>query len=145
MKCPACGNPLEGLGSYCWTCEGYVADLQKPKPTEGTPAPEAPKRKDERSEKEIQHGIKQVLQAHGFAVWDTSQPFAAKITPGLPDLFATGRGLCLWIECKSAKGRQTDEQMYFQKTVQKNGGLYLIARHEEDVMGFIDRQLKRTA
>lgn len=87
-------------------------------------------RLEDRTEKEVQRAIKSALRTLGFSVWDTSQPFKAAIMPGLPDLFATGRGVCVWIECKSAKGKQTDAQRVFQGAVEANGGLYFIGRDE---------------
>lgn len=132
---PDCGRPLEGLGRFCHGCRRYPDDYRPEAPRE----PATKRRKDDRSEEEIQEGVKELLTTAGFAVWDTSQPFAAAITPGLPDLYAVGRGLCLWIECKSAKGVQSDAQKGFQKAVESNGGTYVLARHEEDVVGEISQ------
>lgn len=96
-----------------------------------------------RTEKEIQRAIKMALRMIGFQVWDTSQPFKAKITPGLPDLFVTGRGITAWIECKSAKGKQSDAQRVFQDAVETNGGLYLIGRDEIEAVSWILHQADR--
>lgn len=126
--CPA-GHELVGLGTYCWECPGYV----EPRKAQEAPGTAPSEVLDPRSEKEIQASVKRFLQGIGYSVWDTSQPFAAKITPGLPDLFVTGRGRCVWIECKSAKGKQSEAQATFQAAVEANGGRYILARSEVDV------------
>lgn len=54
--------------------------------------------------------------------------------PGQADL--TGMlpgGRRLEIEVKSATGRQTVDQVNFQKMIEKFGGLYILARSVEDV------------
>lgn len=127
-----CGRRLEGLGRFCHSCLRYPEDF-RPESPDAAPV----NRDDPRSEAEIQHAIKNALRAMGFSCWDTSQPHAAKITPGLPDLFAVGRGLTCWIEVKSAKGKQTPEQERFQAAVEANSGLYLLARHESQVIEFL--------
>jgi uncharacterized Zn finger protein (UPF0148 family) len=130
VKCPDCSTPLDGLGTFCWTCEKYVDQM-------GQTAQQTKAPKDERSEKEIQEAAKRALRMMGFSVWDTSQPHAAKITPGLADLCVAGRGITAFIEVKSAKGKQTDEQERFQRAVVANGGLYLCARHEAEVVEWL--------
>ncbi len=132
----AAGHELVGLGTFCWECGEYVDAPRKPA-AGASGAVLAPV--DDRSEKEIQASVKRFLQGVGYSVWDTSQPFAAKITPGLPDLFVTGRGRCVWIECKSAKGKQSEAQTAFQAAVEANGGRYILARSEADVASLAEQ------
>lgn len=42
--------------------------------------------------------------------------------------------LPVWIELKSAKGRQTPEQKSFQKQVEEVGHVYLVARNLDEVI-----------
>lgn len=97
------------------------------------------------SEKQIQQGVKDTLKRFGFRVWDTSQPFRAAITPGLSDLIAMGRGVVVFIECKSEMGRLTRAQRMFRDAVRENGGQYLEARSSADVVRWVESLPKRSA
>lgn len=69
---------------------------------------------------------------------------------GMADIFATpwtGRVFggtrlsCLdhlWIEVKTAKGVQSDDQVEFQRYVEENGMEYLLARSVDDVREWIE-------
>lgn len=46
----------------------------------------------------------------------------------------------LWIECKSASGKQSDEQSLFQAQVEENGHCYLLARSVDDVSSWLIAQ-----
>ncbi len=46
-------------------------------------------------------------------------------------------GRFLAIEVKAAKGKQSLEQFAFQKAVEENGGLYILARSVDDVKSFL--------
>ena len=94
--------------------------------------------KDQRTEAQIQQAIKNLLKQFSFAVWDTSQPFKARITPGLADLFVAGRGYNLWVEVKAGYNKQTPEQIEFQREVEANGGMYLLAYSEMDVATWLN-------
>lgn len=133
---PNCGHRLEGLEAFCHSCMRYADDYR---PEDAKPF--AKKNEDPRSEKEIQQAVKNALRAMGFGIWDTSQPFEAKITPGLPDLFVVGRGLMAWVEVKSATGRQSPAQAAFQRAVEENGGIYLLTRHESEVIEWAEGRL----
>jgi hypothetical protein len=53
---------------------------------------------------------------------------------GAPDIIGLLRGgLFIGIECKAEHGRQSPQQLAFQKMIGKMGGLYMIARSVEDV------------
>ena len=49
-------------------------------------------------------------------------------TVGMPDICALYQGMFLGIEVKNEKGRQSPEQKRWQKLIEENGGIYLIAR-----------------
>lgn len=94
--------------------------------------------KDQRTEAQIQAACKRLLKKMGFAVWDTSQPFRARITPGIADLFVAGRGYNAWIECKAGYKKQSPEQIEFQREVESHGGIYVLAYSEQDVADWIN-------
>ena len=49
-------------------------------------------------------------------------------TPGAPDIRATVAGLAVAIECKSATGRQSQDQRRWQAAHEAAGGVYLLCR-----------------
>lgn len=55
--------------------------------------------------------------------------------PGTPDIcgIIAPQGRWLGIECKSAKGRQREDQETFQRVIERFGGLYVLARSVDDV------------
>lgn len=55
--------------------------------------------------------------------------------PGQADLggLISPSGRMLEIECKSASGRQTPEQKAWQRSVERFGGIYILARSPDDV------------
>jgi len=99
--------------------------------------------KDERTEGEIQKATANVLRAMGCAVWSLSQYRPSGQSEGLPDLFVTGRGACIWIEMKSARGKQSPAQEAFQQAVEANGGTYAVIRHESEAVALIERAAMR--
>ena len=132
QTCPA-GHPLEGLGTFCWECGSYVADL------DSAGRAELVATDDTRSEKEVEWAVIGRLKELGFKVWKLSQPRATMQTEGIADLFVTGRGLCAWVEVKRWDGEQSEAQMAFEAAVTANGGLYILARSEADVMVLAER------
>jgi hypothetical protein len=55
--------------------------------------------------------------------------------PGSPDIFALSRGTCYGIEVKALKGKQSLLQHDFQLDFTEAGGIYLLCRSLEDVIG----------
>ena len=49
-------------------------------------------------------------------------------TPGAPDIRLTVAGLAVAIECKSATGRQSQDQRRWQAAHEAAGGVYLLCR-----------------
>lgn len=92
---------------------------------------------DERTEGEIQDATVKELRKLGFGVWVTSQGRKSRVTPGIADLFVVGRGRCVWLEMKSAKGRQEPEQLKFQQAVEANGGEYCLAYNEVQAIEYM--------
>lgn len=56
-------------------------------------------------------------------------------TPGQADIsgILAPSGRRIEIECKSATGRQSEQQRRFQAMIEKHGGLYVLARSTADV------------
>lgn len=53
--------------------------------------------------------------------------------PGAPDIIAVIDGRYVGIEVKSTKGCQSQAQFHFQKSLEKAGARYILARSIEDV------------
>lgn len=109
LQCTSCGSdvPVEGDTSTCPDCgETY--------PTEGLAGSSAPAVE---SEKEEQLAGRRLMEAvrPDAAIYDTSQPHQAKITPGVPDwiVFTPEEGL-FFFEWKREGGRLSDPQRRFR-------------------------------
>ncbi len=68
---------------------------------------------------------------------------AHSLGPGTADIFSIRRSSGgyfhpLWIEVKTAKGKQSREQELFQKYVESNGHTYILARDVEQVKGVLE-------
>lgn len=60
--------------------------------------------------------------------------------PGMPDILARGkRGSVVWIEVKSATGRQSDNQREWQRRAEAHGDTYILARSLDDVMPLFEQ------
>ena len=84
------------------------------------------------TEKQITADIRGYLQFKGIVHWKVMQGLGC--TPGVPDIVGIlPGGRFLGIEVKTAKGKLSDKQAYFKEMIEKNGGLYILARSIEDV------------
>lgn len=54
--------------------------------------------------------------------------------PGAADITGLARGRRLEIECKTATGKLSDDQIAFGRMILDNGGIYLVARSEEEAV-----------
>lgn len=54
-------------------------------------------------------------------------------TPGMADILCFTNTQTLWVECKSAVGKQSLEQKQFQQRVEERGHKYVICRSLDDV------------
>lgn len=66
--------------------------------------------------------------------------------PGTPDIFALWPTSCkcgepktvpLWIECKSATGKQSLKQLMFQRGVEEVGDIYLLIRDVSELQEWL--------
>lgn len=79
------------------------------------------------SERAVQSSITKLFRQMSVPYYDTSQPFRALITPGVPDLivFHPRHGLA-FIEVKSVSGRQSKAQQRFQQQCEAAGIRYVL-------------------
>jgi Holliday junction resolvase len=52
---------------------------------------------------------------------------------GSPDIVAVIHGRYVGIEVKAAKGKQSENQMQFQRELEAAGGIYLLVKSIEDI------------
>ena len=71
--------------------------------------------------------VKRALAHTDYRVVHFSIPGAADLTGIL------GNGKRLEIECKTATGRQSEQQIAFGNMITKQGGIYVVARCVEDL------------
>ena len=81
---------------------------------------------DYRREKSVQGDVVNLYKSVGCKVWDTSQPFRAAITPGLPDLIVFRKQKMWWHETKAEDGKQSSAQKGFQDACEGTGQTYLL-------------------
>lgn len=137
LTCPGCGRSLRSVApvAFCHTCGDYVDRVGI------TPEPDPPRIPDDgRDEAAVQAAIRRVIDAHpDLGVWDTSQPFAAAITPGLPDIIIIRRGWgVLFVEVKRATGTLSDAQRAFRDACRGAGVPWACWRSEHDAVRWIE-------
>jgi hypothetical protein len=54
-------------------------------------------------------------------------------SPGMADILAFPYAHVLWVEVKAERGKQSEYQKAFQRTVEEEGHIYLLARCIDDV------------
>ena len=96
-------------------------------------------------EKHVQRAVKDLLRQMSIAVYDSSQPFAAKITPGVADLicFCPRRGL-FFCEVKRKGGKQSPAQKVFQTHCEAAGIPYILGGVDE-VSEFLQTYKRKAA
>lgn len=121
----------------------------KPTRIRTTPLPltSGSRRSRSQPENKVIQACFRVLQARGIFAWRNNTGCAwignRPIRYGLPGsadilgLLPNGRFLA--VECKSAKGRQSDTQKTFEELVVKNNGVYILARSAEDLEKTLER------
>ncbi len=82
-------------------------------------------------EKEIRGQVKDYLRWKGWFVFHVLQGLGSY--PGISDLIAIKNGRVVFIELKTARGRQGEKQKEFQADIEAAGGEYLIVRNIEDL------------
>ncbi len=158
--CPHCGNPLEGLGTFCWACRKYKTGdpepLDSPQAVEAPPARVTVKKKSQKEppplEVDIRTGAVNHLRVLGFYVYDLEQgyrPFecrhcggniggGSRQTTGIGDVVVVGFGVEAWVEFKRPGEKQTDEQRTFGDAIVANGGIYLLWESVKEAADWAD-------
>jgi len=138
--CPRCGGELEGLATYCWSCQAYVDDEPNASKTR---AERAAAERDTRLEKEIEHEIDLAMTDAGFHVVRFSQARASQQTPGIPDrlYLLPSSGVALWVEVKRARGKVSPAQKELHELLRASGHEVEVWRHENDAHDFLERGL----
>ena len=88
-------------------------------------------------ERDIKRQIKDYLRISGWMCWSNLQGLGCR--KGLPDITAVRDGVVLFIEAKRSGGKQSPDQIQFQKDIEQHGGHYVLARSFEDVEHAIER------
>jgi hypothetical protein len=86
---------------------------------------------DGRAEKAIQAECVKLFKAYGCTVYENSQKRAAKVTPGIPDLWVVSRraGRAFWFETKTPSGKQSDAQTEFELDCLATNTRYVLGGH----------------
>lgn len=146
--CPRCGGDLEGLATFCHTCDEYVADM----PTAEEAALYAASQpraadiiSDDRLEDVIKLAAKKAIEPLGFVIYDLEQNRPTRQTEGIADLYVCGFGRCTWAEMKKADGVQSPDQVVFEKIVTANGAEYHVWRHENEAIEWAKAAMEAVA
>ena len=83
------------------------------------------------TEKDVQKSVTAALKFYGWVVQRNHQQ-GIGMTRGRPDLEAYKRGVTLFVECKSPKGRISPSQDEYFKKLQSAGMTVLVADGLED-------------
>ena len=88
------------------------------------------------NESEITQEIRRYLKIRG--VWHFKQWQGLGSFPGISDIIGLYRGIGLFIEVKTSKGKLSEVQMNFLKMVNINQGLGVVVRSVEDIIEICD-------
>lgn len=90
-------------------------------------------------ESDIQRGIRDYLEWHGFFVRKIAQ--GAFSTPGIPDLWCIGKVngklIQAWVEVKTLTGKISSEQQEFMTQVSIRGGTCVVMRSIDDCVKWL--------
>jgi hypothetical protein len=85
-------------------------------------------------ESTIQRECVQFLVEMGCTVAITDAGAAYGIPAGWPDITGLKHGgRFIGVECKTAKGRQSEDQKQYQSLIESRGGIYFLVRSLEDL------------
>jgi Holliday junction resolvase len=83
------------------------------------------------TEKSIINQIEYGPEVHGWHMFRV--PPSIYSAKGLCDLIAVKHGVTVFIEAKTPKGKQSDDQKIFESRVKNAGASYILARSVDDV------------
>lgn len=84
----------------------------------------------------IKKQVKDYLYWRGWFSFHVMQGLGAY--RGIPDRIAIKGGRVLFIEIKSPTGKLSDDQKRFKKTVELQGGHYIVARSCDDIEKYLE-------
>jgi hypothetical protein len=87
--CPHCGNPLEGLERYCWSCKRYTHEARQ---DGAQPGPEPDALPDTRSEDERKADALKAVELLGWLVIDNEQGWRPTPVPTVAARWPAGPG-----------------------------------------------------
>jgi len=82
-------------------------------------------------ERDIRKVVVEYLRWQGWVVLYHLQGLGCR--PGMPDLQALKAGQCVFVELKTATGKQSEAQQRFQAEVEAAGFEYILCRGIEDL------------
>jgi len=100
------------------------------------------------SEKDVLDACMQLLEVKGVfhyrnntgALKDRNDRLVRFGAVGSPDIVAIIDGKYVGIECKSTKGKQSENQMLFQYAVERAGGVYVLVHSVDELLSFLKDQ-----
>lgn len=92
-------------------------------------------------EKRAMWSWKKNLEIMGFDVTLFSQPFRARQTRGIPDMYIRSHrfGVRLWIEAKAGRKKPTPEQAAWLEYERRSGGAAIVAYSLDDILAELHR------
>ena len=80
-------------------------------------------------------GVSFIMKAKRLGYFPDNMPITRYGVIGMPDIMGiiAPAGRLVGIEVKSPTGRQTPEQKLWQKVITDLGGLYILAKHIDDI------------
>lgn len=85
----------------------------------------------------ILQAVRNALTIDGYDVPRHQQGLGSR--RGFPDLTALNDGKTLYVEIKTATGKQSPWQVEFQKICEQHGGTYILARSVDDIKPWLTR------
>ena len=87
------------------------------------------------NESYILNQVRDMLKLDGWDVTRHQQGLGSR--KGFPDLTALKDGKTLYIEIKTATGRQSPYQIEFEQICKAHGGTYILARSVQDIKPYL--------
>jgi Holliday junction resolvase len=84
------------------------------------------------TENDTRQQIRDYLDIKGWYYFPVVQGYGSR--PGVSDYIAIKNGQIIFIEAKSTNGKQSDQQVEFQKIVEKNGYEYILTFSVDDLV-----------
>ena len=88
------------------------------------------------TERDITRQIRGYLKTKGIFHWKVWQGLGS--APGISDIIGLYKGIPLFLEIKTEKGRLSDKQTEFLRKVNDNGGLGVVLRSIDDATKLYD-------